>query len=151
MIIQAGFDLQILAYPHVVQGSTVLPRIVAVGLDAEMRLDIVTVVTDDFSGSLTPHFNEILDALRHQETKYFAIAHAGCWPENWEQTEPILVEAETLKALAKAELGLEMIGHFGMDEDGYTCSGPHSYFDGYYNLLPETEFHWCHSTLGKCN
>jgi hypothetical protein len=150
MIIQAGFDLALLARPYIVQAHGVLPRIVAVGLDSDMRLDVVTVVSDEFKGTLKPHFEEILDDLRHQDTKYFAIAHAYCWPETWDDMEPILSEAKTLKALAEAELGLEMIGHFGMDKNGYTSSGPHSYFDGYYNLLPETQFHWSHSTLGKC-
>ncbi|MGP0224133.1 hypothetical protein [Paenarthrobacter sp. NCHU4564] len=150
MIIQAGFDFEILACPYILQGRTVLPRIVLIGLDADMCLDIVTVITDDYAGCLTPYFKEILDALRHQDTKYFAIAHSGRWSENCDGSEPVLAEAAILKALAEAELDLQMICHFGIDEIGYTCSGPHSYFDTYYNLLPETQVHWSHSPLGKC-
>ncbi|YCK82533.1 hypothetical protein M1D89_04650 [Arthrobacter sp. D3-18] len=150
MIIQAGFDLALLARPHIAQVDRVLPRIVVVGLDADMCLDIVAIISDEFSGSLKPYFEEILDTLRHKDTKYFAIAHAGCWPEIRDETEPILVEAEDLKALASAELGLEMIGHFGIDETGYTSSSPHLYFDDYYNELPETRVHWSHSTYGGC-
>jgi hypothetical protein len=150
MIIQAGFDLALLARPHIAQAHGVLPRLVAIGLDADMCVDIVTIVSDEFSGSLRPHIEEILDALRHQNTKYFAIAHAGCWPEIRADSEPILIEGADLRALAAAELGLEMIGHFGVDETGYTSSSPHLYFDDYYNELPETRLHWSHSTFGGC-
>ncbi|MGF6834345.1 hypothetical protein QF015_002527 [Paenarthrobacter sp. TE4293] len=150
MIIQSGFDLALLARPHIVQAHGVLPRVVALGLDSDMCLDIITIVSDEFRGTLKPHFEEILDALRHQDTKYFAIAHSGCWPETYDGPEPILAEAAALKALASGELGLEMIGHFGMDETGYIPAGPDSYFDEYYNLLPETQHHWSRATLGRC-
>lgn len=50
MIIQAGFDLELLAHPLVVQGGKVLPRLVVVSLDAEMQLDGISIVTEDFKG-----------------------------------------------------------------------------------------------------
>ncbi|WP_454699697.1 hypothetical protein [Arthrobacter humicola] len=63
MIIQAGFDLQILARPLIVQAGKILPRLVVIRLDSEMQLDGVEVVSEGFSGSLEPHFDAILAAL----------------------------------------------------------------------------------------
>jgi hypothetical protein len=152
MIIQAGFDLELLAHPLVVQGGKVLPRLVLVSLDAEMQLDGISIVTEDFKGALEPHRNEILDGLDPARVKFFAIAHAGCWPEDdYYHESPILQEAEALKAAA-VQRGFRMIGHFGIDETGYMAGGPHSYFDQYgiQDPLPQTMDHWVHSKHGKC-
>ena len=46
--------------------------------------------------------------------------------------------------------GFQMIGHFGLDETGYMCNGPHSYFDQYHRGLPCTMDHWVHSKYGTC-
>ena len=152
MIIQAGFDLQILARPLVVQEGKVLPKLVAIALDADMQLDGVHVVTDEFDGSLLPYVEATLDWMDLDWTRYFAIAHAGVWPEeDYYSQSPILQEAKTLKEAA-TQRGLRMIGHFGIDETGYMCDGPHSYFDQYglSEHLPPTMSHWVHSKYGKC-
>lgn len=152
MIIQAGFDLQILVRPIIVQEGRVLPKLVVIGLDADMQLDGINVVSDEFAGSLEPHHDAILDWMDLEWTKYFAIAHAGIWPEDDYYSEsPILQEAETLKTAA-AQRGLRMIGHFGLDETGYMSDGPHSYFDQYglSEHLPPTMSHWVNSKYGTC-
>jgi hypothetical protein len=152
MIIQAGFDLEILARPLIVNEGRVLPRLVVIGLDAEMQLDSIEVVSDEFAGSLEPHHNAILDGLDLKWTKYFAIAHAGIWTENdYNCDDPILIEANGLQTVA-AQRGLQMIGHFGIDETGYMSAGAHSYFDQYprHEDLPRTMSHWVHSKHGKC-
>jgi hypothetical protein len=152
MIIQAGFDLQILARPLIVQEGRVLPRLVLIGLDADMQLDSIEVVSHEFAGSLEPHHNAILEGLDIEWTKYFAIAHAGIWTEyNYNYNDPILIEAEGLEAVA-AQRGLQMIGHFGLDETGYMSARAHSYFDQYpsHAELPCTMTHWVHSKFGKC-
>ncbi|MGX5716707.1 hypothetical protein [Arthrobacter sp. MAHUQ-56] len=152
MIIQAGFDLQILIRPLVVQEGRVLPKLVAVALDADMQLDGIKIVSDEFAGSLTPHLEAILDWMDLDWSRYFAIGHAGIWPENDYYSEsPVLQEAKTLEAAA-AQRGLRMIGHFGIDETGYMSDGPHSYFDQYGLIegLPPTMSHWVHSKHGKC-
>ena len=152
MIIQAGFDLQILARPLIVQAGKILPRLVVIRLDSEMQLDGVEVVSEGFSGSLEPHFDAILAALDPEWTKYFAIAHAGTWTENcfpWDI--PILEEAGELETVA-ARGGFQMIGHFGQDETGYMSARAHSYFDQYpsYDELPCTMTHWVNSKASTC-
>lgn len=152
MIIQAGFDLQILARPLIVQAGKILPRLVVIRLDSEMQLDGVHVVSDEFTGSLKPHHNAILDGLDPEWIKYFAIAHAGTWTEHclpW--NIPILVEAEELEAVA-ARRGFRMIGHFGQDETGYMSARAHSYFDQYpsHDDLPCTMTHWVNSKARTC-
>ncbi|QCP00229.1 hypothetical protein FCN77_24095 [Arthrobacter sp. 24S4-2] len=152
MIIQAGFDLQILARPLIVQQGRVLPRLVVIGLDAEMQLDGVEVVSDEFAGSLKPHHDAILDGLDPEWTKYFAIAHAGIWTEhNYHCDDPILLEAAELETVA-AHRGFHMIGHFGQDETGYMSAGAHSYFDQYprHVELPCTMTHWVNSKVSTC-
>lgn len=152
MIIQAGFDLQILVRPLIVQGEKVLPKLVVIALDGDMQLDGIKVVSDEFAGSLEPHHDAILDWMDLDWTKYFAIAHAGIWPEDDYCSEsPILQGAKTLEAVA-AQRGLRMIGHFGLDETGYMSDGPHSYFDQYglSEHLPPTMSHWVNSRYGKC-
>lgn len=101
MIIQAGFDLQILARPSIVQDGKVLPKLVVIGLDEDMQLDDISIVTEEFKGVLETHRNDILDRLDPEWVKYFAIAHAGCWPENdYYSDSPILQEAKQLEAAA---------------------------------------------------
>lgn len=144
MIIQAGFDLQILARPLIVQEGRVLPRLVVIGLDADMQLDSVGVVSEEFTGSLEPHFDAVLAALDPEWTKYFGIAHAGTWPEgDYYPDVPIHLEAQKLAGVA-AQRGFRMIGHFGQDETGYMAAGAHCYFDQYPSLddLPCTMTHW---------
>jgi hypothetical protein len=149
MIIQAGFDLQILARPLIVQEGRVLPKLVVIGLDADMQLDGIRVVDKEFSGSLKPHHDEILGGLDPKWTRYFAIAHAGIWPEDYNYYDPIHLEAQALETVA-AQRGLHMIGHFGLDETGYVSAQAHSYFDQYGLDLPPTMSHWVHSKYGKC-
>ncbi|MET3719971.1 MULTISPECIES: hypothetical protein [unclassified Arthrobacter] len=76
MIIQAGFDLQILVRPLVVQEGRVLPKLVVIALDADMQLDGIKVASDEFAGSLEPHYDASLDWMDLDWTRYFAIAHA---------------------------------------------------------------------------
>lgn len=152
MIIQAGFDLQILARPLIVQEEKLYPRLVVIGLDAEMQLESIRVVTESFEGSLNPFQDAILDNLDLEGSKYFSIAHAGIWAEDdYYDEQPILAEAKKLKGIAE-ERGLHMIGHFGLDETGYMSNGPHSYFDQYPSGddLPDTMLHWVHSRFGEC-
>ena len=153
MIIQAGFDLEILARPFIVREGIVLPRLVVVGLDADMQLDRVEVVSEEFTGSLEPHFDAVLAALDPEWTKYFAIAHAGTWTErDYSPQDPIHLEAKKLEGVA-AQRGFRMIGHFGQDETGYMSAGAHHYFDQYpgHDDLPCTMTHWVHSMFGKCD
>ncbi|WP_284991264.1 hypothetical protein [Arthrobacter sp. efr-133-TYG-120] len=152
MIIQAGFDLQILARPLIVHDEKLYPRLVVIGLDAEMQLESIRVVTESFEGSLNPFRDAILEDLDIEGSTYFAIAHAGIWAEDdYFNEQPILAEAKHLSEAA-ARQGLHMIGHFGLDENGYMSNGPHSYFDQYVlgDDLPETMLHWVHSKFGKC-
>jgi hypothetical protein len=152
MIIQAGFDLELLARPLIVQEGKVFPRLVVIGLDAELQLESIRVVTESFSGILGTFQEAILEHLDLGGTKYFAIAHAEIWAESdFYDEQPILIEAKQLEKVA-AERGLHMIGHFGIDETGYMSDGPHSYFDQYPSGddLPSTMTHWVHSRFGKC-
>ena len=152
MIIQAGFDLQILARPLIDQEERLYPRLVVVGLDAEMQLESIRVVTESFEGSLNPFQDAILEHLDLDGSKYLAIAHAGIWAENdYYDEQPILQEAKKLKGIAE-ERGFHMIGHFGIDETGYMSNGPNYYFDQYLlgDDLPETMHHWVHPRFGKC-
>jgi hypothetical protein len=152
MIIQAGFDLELLARPLIVQEEKLYPRLVMIGLDAEMQLESIRVVTESFEGSLKPLQDAILEHLDLDGIRYFAIAHAGIWAEDdYFGEQPILAEAKLL-AEAAAERGLHMIGHFGLDETGYMSAGPHSYFDQYASGddLPDTMTHWVHSRYGHC-
>lgn len=148
MIIQAGFDLVLLAHPLIVHEERMFPKLVVIGLDAEMQLERISVVSDQFMGRLEPHFDAVLNELEPDSTRYFAIAHAGAWAEQWPPwEEPIIQEAEGLKTLA-GQRGFRMIGHVGIDETGYTCNGPHMYFDQYPlgDDLPCTMNHWVHSS-----
>lgn len=150
MIIQAGFDLELLARPLIVQEGKLFPRLVVIGLDAEMQLDSIGVVTECFEGSLEPFRDEILEGMHPERTKYFAIAHAGIWTEDYcFEHQPIIREADKLEKAAAAR-GFRMIGHFGIDETGYVSAGPHSYFDQYHDDLPPTMSHWVHSKFGHC-
>ena len=91
-------------------------------------------------------------SLRLSWVKYFAIAHAGTWPEHlYGHDYPILTEAKQLKEIG-IQHGLRMIGPFGIDETGYMSAGPHSYFDQYPlgDDLPSTMSHWVHSQCGSC-
>ncbi|MDN4644302.1 hypothetical protein [Arthrobacter sp. PsM3] len=150
MIIQAGFDFEILARPLIVQHGALLPRLVLIGLDAEMQLDDVHVITEEFEGSLAPFHDAVLAALDTEFTKYFAIAHPGRFT-GYIQTEPIMDEADELESKA-AERGLRLIGHFALDETGYMSARAHMYFDQYpsHNDLPRTMLHWSHSKLLRC-
>lgn len=152
MIIQAGFDLELLARPLIVHEGNVLPRLVVIGLDANMQLENLEVASDQFAGRLEPYFDSILDTLDPEWTRYFAVVHAGVWMEDslpWDV--PIIMEAEGLKTLAN-ERGYQLIGHLGLDATGYMCDGPHAYFDQYPlgDELPCTMNHWVHSGYGKC-
>ncbi|MEY9778508.1 hypothetical protein [Arthrobacter sp. MW3 TE3886] len=150
MIIQAGFDFQVLARPFIVQDGKLMPKLVVMCVDEEMRLDTVEVMAEDFAGSLTPFHDAVLAALHPEFTKYFAIAHPGRFSE-YDFSEPIMDEADALESKA-AERGVQLIGHFAIDETGYMSARAHSYFDQYpsHDDLPRTMFHWSHSRLGKC-
>lgn len=152
MIIQAGFDLELLARPLIVQDGKVLSKLVVIGLDANMQLESIELVTDQFAGKLEPYFDSILDKLDPEWTRHFALAHAWIWTENrlpWDI--PIIMEAAGLQTLAK-ERGYQMIGHLGLDATGYMSDGPHAYFDQYpgHDDLPCTMSHWVHSGYGAC-
>ncbi|MBT2513669.1 hypothetical protein [Arthrobacter sp. ISL-30] len=150
MIIQAGFDFQLIARPFIVPDGYLLPRLVVMGLDSEMQLDTIEVVSDEFAGTLEPFRDAILNAFDPKWTKYFAIAHAGIWCEN-SYDDPILVEARLLAEETEKQ-GVHMIGHFGIDETGYMSAMAHSYFDQYpsHKDLPRTMTHWVHSKIGVC-
>jgi hypothetical protein len=77
MIIQAGFDLELLAQPLIVQEDKLLPRLVVIGLDAEMQRESIKVASDQFTGRQEPEFDSILNELEPRWTRCFAIAHAG--------------------------------------------------------------------------
>ncbi|MEW9873312.1 hypothetical protein [Arthrobacter sp. HS15c] len=149
MIIQAGFDLEILARLLIVPEGNVLPKLVVIELDADMQFADIQVVSHQFGGRLEPHFDAILRQLNTDRTRYFAIAHAGAWPECTAVDAPILAEAEALRASA-LQRGFLMIGHFGLEGDEYMSNGPHYYFDRYHLSLPCTMDHWVHSRHGKC-
>jgi hypothetical protein len=144
MIIQAGFDLQILARLLIAPEGNVLPKLVVIELDANMQFADIQVVSHQFGGRLEPHFDSILRQLNIDRTRYFAIAHAGAWPECPAVDAPILAEAETLRKRA-IQHGFLMIGHFGLVGDEYMSNGPHYYFDRYHLGLPCTMSHWVHS------
>ena len=150
MIIQAGFDFEDLARPYIVQDGKLRPKLVLICLDEEMRLNSVEVVAEDFAGSLAPFQDAVLAALDPEYTKYFAIAHPGRFSE-YDFSEPIIEEARALEAKA-TERGMQLIGHFAIDETGYMSARARSYFDQYprHDDLPRTMFHWAHSKLGKC-
>jgi hypothetical protein len=149
MIIQAGFDLQILARLLIAPEGNILPKLVVMELDANMQFADIQVVTHQFGGRLKPHFGSILRQLKTDRTRYFAIAHAGAWPECPDSDAPILEEAEVLRTLA-IQRGFLMIGHFGLDGAEYMSNGPHYYFDRYHLGLPCTMDHWVHSKHGSC-
>ncbi|MCB5293160.1 hypothetical protein [Arthrobacter sp. SO3] len=150
MIIQAGFDFVILARPFIVPDGRLRANLVLVGVDAEMQLDSVQVITEDFAGSLAPFHDALLVALDSEFTKYFAIAHPGSFSA-YGCPDPIMDEADELESKA-AERGLQLIGHFAVDETGYMSARAHMYFDQYprHNDLPRTMLHWSHSKLLRC-
>ena len=150
MIIQAGFDFEVLARPFIVHDGKLAPKLVLICVDEEMCLDSVDVIADDFAGSLAPFQDAVLAALDPEYTKYFAIAHPGRFSE-YDFSEPIIEEARALEAKA-TERGMQLIGHFAIDETGYMSARARSYFDQYprHDDLPRTMFHWAHSKLGKC-
>jgi hypothetical protein len=151
MIIQAGFDFELLARPLIIQHGMLMPSLVLICLDAEMQLDSVDVVPGDFAGCLVPFEGAILAALDPEYTKYFAIAHPGSFSEAYGEPDPLLDEANALEVKA-AERGFQLIGHVAIDETGYMSARARSFFDQYpsHDDLPRTMFHWAHSKLGKC-
>jgi hypothetical protein len=149
MIVQAGFDLELLSRLLIAPRGRVLPKLVVIELDADMQLADIRVVSHQFDGRLKPHFETILERLDPDVTRYFAIAHAGTWPECPDVDVPILEEAGALRTLTH-ERGFLMIGHFGLDKSGYMSDGPHYYFDRYNLGLPCTMDHWVHSRQGHC-
>lgn len=128
-----------------------MPRLVLICLDAEMRLIDVDFVPGDFAGCLVPFRDALLAALDPEETKYFAIAHPGSFGEAYDYPDPVLDEARELES-ETAKRGIQLIGHFAIDETGYMSARARSYFDQYpqHADLPRTMFHWSHSTLGRC-
>ena len=151
MIIQAGFDLEILARPLIIQHDKLLPRLVLICLDADMQLDSVDVVANHFEGCVAQFHDAVLAALDPEYTKYFAIAHPGSFDEDFGPSDPILDEVRTLEATA-AERGVQLIGHFVIDETGYWSTRARSDFDQYPSLdaLPRTMLHWSHSNVDRC-
>ncbi|MCX6497852.1 MAG: hypothetical protein NTU93_03495 [Arthrobacter sp.] len=135
----------------IIQHGRLLPRLVLISVDAEMRLNEVGVIPGEFDGCLVPFQNAVLAALVSEETKYFAIAHPGSFGEAYGYPDPVLEEADALESKA-AERGVQLIGHFAIDETGYMSARARSYFDQYpsHDDLPRTMFHWSHSRLGKC-
>jgi hypothetical protein len=97
MIIQAGFDLEFLARLQIVPLGEVLPRLVLIAVDADMQLADISVATRRFDGRLEPHFDSILGRLDPETTRYFAIAHAGCWSECLDTEDPVLQDANALR------------------------------------------------------
>ncbi len=150
MIIQAGFDLEFLARLLIAPTGNVSPKLVVIELDANMQLADIQVVSHQFDGQLEPHFDAVLGQLDSDGTRYFAIAHAGVWPECGDFHAPILEAAEELRTRAH-QRGFLMIGHFGLDGAGYMSNGPHYYFDRYHLGLPCTMDHWVHSKHGTCD
>lgn len=61
-------------------------------VDAEMRLNSVEVIAEDFAGSLTPLHESVLAALDPDYTRYFAIAHPGRFSE-YNFSDPVEDEA----------------------------------------------------------
>ena len=51
--------------------------------------------------------------LDPEDTRYFAIARPGSFGEAYGYPDPILLELKT------AERGMQLIGHFAIDETGY--------------------------------
>ena len=151
MIIQAGFDFEILARPLIIQHGMLMPSLVLICLDADMQLDSVDVVPGNFACCLVPFEGAILPAPDPEYTKYFAIAHPGSFSEAYGEPDPLLDEANALEAKA-AERGFQLIGHVAIDETGYMSARARSFFDQYprHDDLPRTMFHWSHSKLGKC-
>ena len=149
MIIQAGFDIQVLARPYIVPNGVPLNRLVVVGLNSDMCLISIGIASYQFDGSLEPLFDDIFKVLTTEGIKYFAIAYGGCWQDfDFESAEPAPAEIEKLRRLATA-LGLRMIGNYGVDESRATAVELHSYFDQHGRDLPETMLHWRHSSLSK--
>jgi hypothetical protein len=151
MIIQAGFDFVILARPFIVPDGRVRSNLVLVCVDADMQLDSVQVITEDFAGSLAPFHDAVLMALDSEFTRYFAIAHPGRFSGYFGGSEPILDDANSLESKA-AERGMQLIGHFAVDETGYMSARAHMYFDQYpsHNDLPRTMLHWSRSNVDRC-
>ena len=83
MIIQAGFDFEILARPFIFQQGKLTPRLVLICLDADMQLDSVDVVANHFEGCVAQFHDAVLAALDPECTKYFAIAHPGSLSEDY--------------------------------------------------------------------
>ncbi|YCH07275.1 hypothetical protein ACTAQJ_19630 [Arthrobacter sp. alpha11c] len=149
MIIQAGFDIQVLARPYIVPNEIPLSRLVVIGLNSDMCLTSIGIASYQFDGSLEPLFDDIFEVLTTEGIKYFAIAYGGCWQHfDFESAEPSPAETEKLRRLAIAR-GLLMIGNYGIDESRATAVELHSFFDQHRRDLPETMLHWRHSSLSK--
>lgn len=150
MIIQAGFDFEILARPRIIQHGMLMPTLVLICLDESMQLNSVRIVPGTFAGCLVPFEGAILAALNPDYTKYFAIAHPGSFSEGFSEPDPLLDEAAALETKA-AERGMRLIGHFAIDETGSMSARPRSYFDEYpsHKDLPRTMVHWVHEKFGN--
>lgn len=139
-----------LARPYIVPNGIPLTRLVVVGLNSDMCFSSVGVASLQFEGSLEPLFDDILEFLPVEGTKYFAIAYAGSWPAyDFESAQPASADVEQLRKRAEAS-GLHMIGSFGITEASAMHVDVQSYFDRSGMDLPETMLHWRHSILGNC-
>ncbi len=148
MIIQAGFDIQVLARPYIAPNEKPLSRLVVIGLDSDMCFTSIGIASYRFNGSLEPLFDNVFKVLRTEGIKYFAIAYGGCWQHfDFDSVEPAPAEIEKLRKMA-AVRGLEMIGNYAVDASPETVE-LHSYFDRQGRDLPETMLHWRHSSLSK--
>ncbi|MDI2033519.1 hypothetical protein [Paenarthrobacter nitroguajacolicus] len=150
MIIQSGFDFQVLARPYILPNGVLLPRLVVVGLDSDMCFRSAGIASFQFDGWQEPLIDDILEVLPADGTRYFAIAYPGFWrTHNFESAQPSAADVESLRERA-GERGLYLLGHFGIGEEHEMQVNLESYFDQSEMVVPRTMLHWRHSVLPNC-
>lgn len=150
MILQAGFDLTQLAQPLIRSHGRNCNRLVLIQATRNLELIGVGMVTKNFSGTLAPHMDQILDLLEPDYTKFFAIAHPSHRGPGGIPDLQIMDESDVLRDLAAAN-GFHLIGHVLFEEDRWQSLCGNRYFDQYlhgFETLPPTMDHWSRSIEG---
>lgn len=142
MIIEAGYDLEILAHPYCV-GPTALPDpLVVIELDADLFCfgpDLAPALMGD---SFDPHVPGILDGLL-DSTRYLALARRGVanHQHEYRSSDPLQPSRERLKQALGAR-GILLFNELIINDNGWISRGPAKRFRTYPldggNFLPWT-------------
>ncbi|WP_125614718.1 hypothetical protein [Specibacter cremeus] len=150
MIIQAGFDFEILAQPHLLCDGGTTDKLVLIEADRDLEPVSVRVVSEEFDGSLKPHIDAIVERLDPEETRFFGIAHAGDIAPWGYVDKDLDADSEALRKLADSR-GFRLLAHLVFTADSWISLYGNSYFELYgdrYADLPSTMREWKRSPSG---